>query len=361
MQHMDSLKLNTHWTLGQTDTHELLPRALRILQAVELRGSLSAACDQMQISYRHAWGVLHDAEQLFGQPLMHMERGKGTLLTPLGQKLLWADRKAQARLQPDLQAVASQMLREVHTLLNPQQVNLRMDSGHCFAVAALHQQLLSQNLCVEINYSGTRSALDLLTHGHLDLAAFQWPTTWPQPIVYQSLLMNPNLALYCLAKRTQGLMFKANNPMGIRDLRDLTRKDLRFVQGQVGSYNTKMLNTLLRAQGIDPTDIPHPLPPENNHRAIAAVVASGEADVGFGLQAAAAEYNLDFLPTQEEWMVLGLRTSAAMQACQDEVLQTLQSAALRLQLDRLAGYCTQHTGQRIQAVLEHQTSPVGVQ
>jgi len=52
------------------------------------------------MSYRHAWQLIRQGEALFGTPLLNMERGKGSNLTELGDKLVWADRRINARLAP---------------------------------------------------------------------------------------------------------------------------------------------------------------------------------------------------------------------------------------------------------------------
>ena len=50
--------------------------------------------------YRHAWGLVKRAEALFGAPLIESGRGRGSALTDLARKLIWADRRIAARLSP---------------------------------------------------------------------------------------------------------------------------------------------------------------------------------------------------------------------------------------------------------------------
>src|SRR5262245_65852380 len=95
------------WTIRHSDGTTLGPRVTELLVKVEEQGSLAAACQAMGASYRHGWQLLREGEALFGQPLLVMTRGKGSQLTPLGEKRVWAQRRVQARLGPLLDARAS--------------------------------------------------------------------------------------------------------------------------------------------------------------------------------------------------------------------------------------------------------------
>jgi putative molybdopterin biosynthesis protein len=98
-----------------------------------------------------------------------------------------------------------------------------------------------------------------------------------------------------LAHREQGLIVASGNPKGIRDLWDLSRPDVRFVNRQRGAGTRVLLDYYLQRLGIDPASIPGYDREELTHLAVAAAVASGRADVGLGIRAAAA-MGLDFLP-----------------------------------------------------------------
>lgn len=63
---------------------------------------------------------------------------------------------------------------------------------------------------------------------------------------------------------------------------------------------------MLCQAGIDSALINGYANEEFTHSAVAAIVASGAADCGFGLQAAAAQFNLTFIPLNWEsyWFIL---------------------------------------------------------
>jgi molybdate-binding protein len=84
---------------------------------------------------------------------------------------------------------------------------------------------------------------------------------------------------------------------------------------------------------------------EYTHRAVAATVAAGGADAGFGVQAAAAELGLDFVPVLREryWLAMRERT-LAMPAAQ-RLLEALSGKPLSRIARGFAGYDFNGAGQ----------------
>ncbi|MFP4469266.1 MAG: winged helix-turn-helix domain-containing protein [Bacteroidales bacterium] len=66
----------------------------QILKAIEETGSLKAACDKLELTYRRTWGDLKKIEQMLGFPLLDKSRGgkEGGMsqLTSQGRKLVAA-------------------------------------------------------------------------------------------------------------------------------------------------------------------------------------------------------------------------------------------------------------------------------
>ena len=134
---MFKVAIRPQWTISAPDGSVLLPRLLEILIEVARQGNLAAACRTLKMSYRHAWGIVRDGQQLFGTPLLTMERGRGSVLTELGAKLVWADRRVTARLGPLLDSLASEFGerdRDHHALGRQHFAHSR---SHGFAIEAL--------------------------------------------------------------------------------------------------------------------------------------------------------------------------------------------------------------------------------
>jgi molybdate-binding protein len=141
-----------------------------------------------------------------------------------------------------------------------------------------------------------------------------------------------------LTRRTQGLFLPKGNPKGIRGLHDLARDDIRFVNRQPGSGTRMLLDLALRQIGIDPASINGYATAELTHSAIAAFVASGMADLGFGVQPAAQQFALDFIPIINEDYLFACNRDKLNDAGLSGLLEVLRSDTYRDSVAHLEGY-----------------------
>lgn len=103
-----------------------------------------------------------------------------------------------------------------------------------------------------------------------------------------------------LVGRQQGLLVRKGNPLGIRSLQDLVRPGVRFVNRQRGAGTRVLLDYHLVLLGLEPSAVVGYNQEEYTHLAVAAAVASGRADCGLGIAAAAQALDLDFIPLFQE-------------------------------------------------------------
>jgi molybdate-binding protein len=141
-----------------------------------------------------------------------------------------------------------------------------------------------------------------------------------------------------LVDRDQGLMFSRGNPPQARTFRDIAGRKLRFVNRQRGSGTRLLIDRMLAREGIDDSEIAGYGNEEFTHRAVAATVASGGADVAFGLRAAAAEQQLAFVPLVRERYFLAVRAKAAGTPAVARLVQLLRSPMFVRTARRFAGY-----------------------
>ncbi|QGZ40926.1 molybdate transport repressor ModE-like protein [Pseudoduganella flava] len=318
-----------------------LPALLALLADVSETGSISAAAKNSRMSYRHAWGLLQRFSEQFGTELVHKVRGQGTALTPLAEKLIWADRRIAARLTPLLDSLASELQQELARVLAGDAQRLRLTASHGFAVAALVAQLREQGLTVDIQYRSSTEAVAALARGECDLAGFHLPIgKFEQAAAakHRPWLDNERHAFLHLASRAQGLFVAPGNPKGVTGLADLARRDLRFVNRQQGSGTRVLLELLLGEEGIDPASIVGHDSAEFTHAAVAAYVASGMADVSFGVETAARRFGLDFIPVCRERYFLACDRSALGEPLLAAAAQAMADDAYRAALAALPGY-----------------------
>ena len=155
------------------------------------------------------------------------------------------------------------------------------------------------------------------------------------------------MRLITLANREQGLLLAPGNPHQIKALEDLERKDLRLINRNPGSGTRIWLDQQLNRLGFQPASITGYTCEVRTHTAVAETIASGGADLGMGLQAAASQFGLDFIPLFEERFDLVLPQAMLIAPQLQPTLDRLQSSELRQKIDGLAGYHTDQTGNEI--------------
>jgi len=161
----------------------------------------------------------------------------------------------------------------------------------------------------------------------------------------ERLLAGVPLVVVNLVVREQGLIVAPGNPLGLADVGDLTRPEVRCVNHQSGAGTRVLLDHLLEKRGIDPTLIGGDEREEFTHTAVAAAVKGGLADVAMGVKSAAAALGLDFVPIEREDYDLVLRGDFAESAAGRDLLAVIRSPAFREAVERLPGYDTSHTGE----------------
>ena len=271
---MLNFTLLPQWRVERDATTPLdVSTLLALLAAVQSSGSIAQAGRELGLSYRKAWGLLCEAEQLFGQTLVSRERGRGSKLTEPGQRLVWADARIHARLQPLLASLGSEMGGELAGGPRRQRPMCRLHASHGFAVAALHELLTSRRQPIDLRYRNSLEAVAALAQGECDLAGFHVPLGELQAEAAQRYLhwLKPGRhRLVQLAVRTQGLFLAPGNPLAVRALSDLARPGLRFVNRPEGSGTRVLTELLLQRQGIAAASIAGYNNTELTHAAVAA-------------------------------------------------------------------------------------------
>ena len=147
-----------------------------------------------------------------------------------------------------------------------------------------------------------------------------------------------NVKLIKCVKRIQGFMVGKGNPRNIKELKDIARKDIRYVNRQKGSGTRILFDYLMGREGLDKAGIYGYDREEFTHMSIAALVASGSADAGLGVHAAARAYDLDFIPVcEEEYDFIVPEEYLEIPAVRD-FINILDSREFKAALDAVGGY-----------------------
>ena len=161
------------------------------------------------------------------------------------------------------------------------------------------------------------------------------------------LLPNTRVVLLGFVQREQGLIVPKGNPKGLAGLADLTRPDVVFVNRQRGAGTRVLLDFRLRQMGINPRMIQGYERQEFTHLAVAAAVASGAADCGMGILAAARALQLDFVPLDLEQYDLVVPADFYEGAILAPMLAIVRDRAFAERVAALGGYATPQLGQAL--------------
>ena len=160
-------------------------------------------------------------------------------------------------------------------------------------------------------------------------------------------LQGEPMLLVRLVDREQGLIVAPGNPMGIHDIADLAREDVRFINRQRGSGTRVLLDYRLKQLGIRPQQLAGYEDEEYTHMNVAAAVLSGRAHTGLAVRAAACALGLDFVPVGVEEYDLVIPQRYAEDERILALLDVIRSKAFRKEVAALGGYGVEKTGQVI--------------
>jgi putative molybdopterin biosynthesis protein len=353
------INLSYSWTPHQAQAQQrdqispLRNPLMDMLQAVRATGSIAGAARVLDLSYRHVWGELKRWEQVLGQPLILWEKGQAARLSEFADKLLWAERQAQARLVPQISALQAELEKTFAVAFDPGSHLLTVYASHDDALVKLREHSARQSLHLDMRFCGSVDAIRALNEGRCTVAGFHAPLQPDASTLtartYKPLLKTGHHKLIGFATREQGWMVAPGNPKNISGWHDLTRTDLRLVNRTLGTGTRLLLDQWLQTHKPDclPTGYEQEEP---SHSAVATRIASGHADLGLGIASAAHAQKLGFVPlTQENYWLVCLK-SALDNPAVIALRQVLQSPQWQQQLSQQTGYRLNEQTGRIQSL-----------
>jgi putative molybdopterin biosynthesis protein len=327
---------------------------MEVLQAVRQRGSIAAAAKALGQSYRHVWGELKRWETELGRSLIVWDKGQPARLSEFGDKLLWAEQQAQARLAPQIEALHADLERAFAVAYDDSAHVLTLYASHDDALAALREHAAAQaRLHLDIRFTGSVDAIGALNEGRCVLAGFHTlqqpaaPTDVPSLAqrTYQPLLQPGRHKIIGFARRTQGLVVARGNPLRLATLADLEPRRARYVNRALGTGTRLLAQELLAQAQAEPARIDGWDRTEPSHSAVAQAVAAGTADAGLAIEAAARARGLDFVPLVQELYYLVCLRSALEQPPMLALREVLASPTWQARLAQLPGYEAYRSGE----------------
>lgn len=261
-------------------------------------------------------------------------RSDGTILVPRGREGFPAGQKVEVRLHKPLHEILGQVVAiGSHDLTLDIIANMLRTAHPEMTLSSVNQGSLGGLLALrrhEAHMAGTHL---------LDEATGEYNV----PFILK-YLEGMDFRLVTLVYRRQGFMVLPGNPKAVRDVEDLTRAGVQFVNRQKGSGTRVLLDYALKEKGVDPASVRGYEREEYTHTQVAASVKSGAADAGLGILSAAKALGLDFVPWREERYDLCIPAEYMEHPGVAAVLELIKTGEFKRQVEALGGYDTRDTG-----------------
>ncbi|MFQ5942015.1 MAG: molybdopterin biosynthesis protein [Anaerolineales bacterium] len=220
--------------------------------------------------------------------------------------------------------------------------------SHDLTLDLLAQHLAIRGTRLSSASVGSLGGLIALGRGEAHLAGSHLldPETGEYNLSYiRKHLSNTPVMLIALVRRQQGLILAPGNPKGIRNLKDLARDDVVFVNRQRGAGTRVLLDYQLSELDLSPDVINGYGRVEFTHLAVAAAVSAGRVDCGMGIQAAAAALDLDFVPLFSESYDLVIPKQHYESELLEPLIDILKSDDFANEVKALEGYELERPGE----------------
>jgi len=337
------LGIHLHYTLGPGEQGgaSLDNPLFELITALVEGGSIRHAAELLGASYRHVWDSVRKWERLLGEPLVTWSQGRRAHPTQFAHRLLWAERRARTRMQPHIEALRSDLEHLIADARDERQLLLTLSASHDLAVSLLQRHMAEHaDLHLAVRFSGSVDSLRSLNEGQCLVAGFHVPVVTHRASIFaralKPLLAPNHHALIACARRTQGLMVRKEDAQRVRTFADVSALRLRFANRQAGSGTRMLVDHLCNEHTIDPRSLTAHV--EQTHVAVGLCVASGVADAGVGIEAAALQFGLHFVPLIEERYFLACHTENLEHDAVQRMRGILAGRQWAQILTRLAGY-----------------------
>ncbi len=270
------------------------------LSTIESEKSLMAAAKKLGMSYRYFWGRIEHWENEFGQKLVVREQGKPAFLTPLGKKLLWAERTIQAKHALTIAKLSNELNAAFQAAYDPNASILTVAGCFDAFLSSLQVKAFDSGLITDFRFNTGLEGLRNLRDGDCVMAGFNFPEDSPRGSEAWkafSPMIDPALMEGCsVGRRSQGLVVAKGNPKGVGSFIDVFLKHLRYAGRSPDTGTYTLQESLLKQTPFDQEQLAKISTIYPSHLAVATAVASGEADAGLCIAQAAGQMNAGFIP-----------------------------------------------------------------
>lgn len=217
-------------------------------------------------------------------------------------------------------------------------------------ISVLARHVLRAGVELVVAQRNSTQALELLKQGVIHVAGThlrdQASGESNLPAILR-LFPRKSVAVISLAVWEEGLVVAHANPKAIRTIADFARRDVSIVNRERGAGSRMLLDTHLGRLGIPVEKVRGYDRLAGGHLPAAWQVRAGDADGCIATRAAARVFGLDFIPLESERYDLAIRRQHLDHPPIQVLLDTLNRAGFRRELEGLGGYDTGAAGRRL--------------
>ncbi|TVX93200.1 helix-turn-helix transcriptional regulator [Paenibacillus agilis] len=198
-------------------------------------------------------------------------------------------------------------------------------------------------------YSGSMDSLIAMYRGESDIVSTHLldgdSGEYNLPYI-RRVLVSSSYVVVNLLTRWAGMFVQKGNPLNLNSWADLSQPGLKIVNREKGSGARVLLDEQLRLHSIQASELTGYDSEASNHIGVASKVASGEVNVGVGIEKAASIVsNVDFIPLIQERYDLVLMKKPENLHWIEAIIAILQSEDFQNELLAIGGYDLSLTGQ----------------
>lgn len=261
------------------------------------------------------------------------------------------------RIPPSTEGIAQDETIDAELLVSSEELDntIVFIGSHDIAIDILADEIrrsTGKNLRISSGNVGSLGGLLAIRNGMCHFAGAHLLDT--QTGVYnipyiRQYLKGIKICLFRLVIRQQGLIIQKNNPKKIRELMDVARNDVTFVNRQAGSGTRILFDYNIGRAGISSQSINGYDHEEFSHMSVAVDVLSGTADCGMGIYAAAKALGLDFVAMDNEQYDIIIPAAFLENPNIQTMLETIGSKSFRERVAALGGYDPSESGKLLLA------------
>lgn len=286
----------------------------------------------------------------------NLEPGQPVQLCRVGKRLVAAAPSPLQWYVPASDAITSakaagsgKLPVEIHDQLEPRP-NRILIAGCDPGISVLARHTLAAGVELVLAHRNSSQALELLRDNlvHIAGAHLRDERSGESNVPAIARLFPKNkVAVFSFALWEEGIVIAPGNPKSIRGIDDLARRDVSIVNREKGAGSRQLLDSSLSRAKIDPTRVQGYLKTAPGHLAAAWQVRTGAADCCIATGVAARIYGLGFLPLVSERYDLAIRRPDVDLPGVQALLDTLNRARFRRELESIGGYDMRPAGRRV--------------